>query len=80
MADAFENLDNDQVTDPIDYISTNVEKDFVLRNTNCDEVTKKIQSLDEKKSCGYDLISNKVLKSSCDVIAPFLTSLINKCF
>ena len=49
MADAFENLDNDQETDPIHYISTDVDQDFVLRNTNCDEVTKKIKSLDEKK-------------------------------
>ena len=43
MADAFENQDMDQGKDPINYISTDVDQDFVLRSTNCAEVIKKNQ-------------------------------------
>ena len=32
------------------YVSTNVDQDFVLSNTNCDEVTKKMISFDKKRS------------------------------
>ena len=38
-----------------------------------------MNDLDENKSCGFDLISNKVLKASCDVILPFLERLFNLC-
>ena len=35
--------------------------------------------LNDKKASGYDLISNKILKASCNVIAPFIVQLFNMC-
>ena len=35
--------------------------------------------MNDKKASGYDSISNKILKASCNVIAPFIVQLFNKC-
>ena len=56
-----------------------VEKSIFLSYTNENEVSKLIRNLDNKKSCGYDCITNKVLKSSCNVILPHVVNLFNIC-
>ena len=65
--------------DPIDYISCSTSLSAEFNRTNEDEVRKLIKNLKTKKACGYDLISNKVLKSTCNVIVPFITRLFNVC-
>ena len=51
----------------------------VYVDDNLSYLLKLILSLEDKKSCGYDLISNKVLKSTCNTIAPYITRLFNNC-
>ena len=65
---------------PLEYISTEIENPVVLEHIIQKDVSKLIQNLDSKKACGYDLISNKILKSCCSTIAPYITSLFNLCF
>ena len=36
-------------------------------------------SLVNKKACGFDLISNNILKSTCRTVLPFITQLFNAC-
>ena len=50
-----------------------------LEDINITDVSKLIQNLDCKKACGYDLISNRILKSCCATIAPYVTNLFNMC-
>ena len=63
----------------LEYISTEIENPVVLEYIFPKDVLKLIQNLDSKKSCGYDLISNKILKSCCSTIAPYITNLFNMC-
>ena len=77
MASKFKNLDISK--DPTDYISCDITNPANLSCTNLPEITKLILSLVLKKACGYDLISNRILRSSCYVIAPYLTFLFNNC-
>ena len=76
MALKFENPKNN--IDPAALVP-DVEKSIYLSYTNENEVSKLIRNLDNKKSCGYDRITNKVLKSSCNVILPFVVNLFNIC-
>ena len=67
-------------TDPMEYITEETNRTLsYLLNTNVAEIRKLISELNQKKSCGFDHISNKVLKASCDIISPFLVTLFNKC-
>ena len=50
-----------------------------INPTTVDEVFELIQKLKNNKACGYDLISNKVLNSTCKTIAPFITCSFNSC-
>ena len=43
------------------------------------EILNLISKLAIKKACGYDQIFNKILKAASYVVAPFLTTLSNKC-
>ena len=40
-------------------------------------MSKLIMSLQNKKACGFDHISNSILKSTCRTITPFITQLFN---
>ena len=59
-----------------------LQEKSIFRNlslTNLSEILKLISNLDPKKSCGFDLITNKILKATSTTVAPFLVSLFNKC-
>ena len=75
MASKF--IDDINSKDPLDYITTYVKNKLVLSPTSCSEISKLILKLDVKKSCGYDSISNKILKATCNVVAPYITKLFN---
>ena len=77
MAEKIKTLDSDK--DPIDYISCNVKHPANLSLTNEKEISDLVKSLKNKKACGYDLISNRILKETRKTIVPFITSLFNKC-
>ena len=77
MAKKFVNLSN--FRDPIDYLSVEVDKSIYLSYTDAKEVIKLIRKLDNKKACGFDRISNKILKSSCNIVVPFIVNLFNMC-
>ena len=79
MAAAYQNLNIPNLKDPLDFISEKSCHLSQLSKTILSEIIDLIQGLDENKSCGYDLISNKILKASCSVIAPFLVTLFNLC-
>ena len=79
MAAAYENMSTRNLKDPLDYISDKPCRLSHLSKTILSEIVNLIKDLDENKSCGYDLISNKVLKESCSIIAPFLVTLFNLC-
>ena len=77
MAEKIKTLDSDK--DPLDYISCNVKHPANLSLTNEKEISDLVKSLKNKKACGYDLISNRILKETRKTIVPFITSLFNKC-
>ena len=79
MAEKYEKIDFSNLKDPLDYVT---RKESICRNlslTNLSEILKLISNLDPKKSCGFDFITNKILKATSATIAPFLVSLFNKC-
>jgi hypothetical protein len=52
---------------------------FNFAPTNENEVRKFISKLDIKKAVGYDYISPKIIKLSCEHICPVITQLVNHC-
>ena len=64
---------------PLDYMNDDIEDQLFLLPTSTSEISKLIRNLNINKSCGYDSISNKVLKFSCSIIAPFIAKLFNQC-
>ena len=52
---------------------------MLLFPTDQFEIDKMISGLDNKKSCGYDLLSNKILKETKCTVLPYIVSLFNKC-
>jgi hypothetical protein len=52
---------------------------FDFEMTSEEEVKQIILKLDIKKSMGYDFISPKIIKLSCQYITPIITDLINYC-
>ena len=77
MAEKFKNVESNK--NPIDYITENIPHCAEFLPTTDDEISKHIMSLENKKACGYDLISNYILKSTCSTIVPFVTHLFNLC-
>ena len=65
--------------DPLDYLPRVVKNTIFFSDISLSEILNLISKLAIKKACGYDQISNKVLKATSYVIAPFLTTLFNKC-
>ena len=64
---------------PLDYMNGDIEDQLFLLPTSTSEISKLIRNLNINKSCGYDSISNKVLKFSCSIIAPYIAKLFNQC-
>ena len=79
MALKFKNAKGEEKVDPLSYISDISVSPIELPDTNCPEILRLLLNVDEKKSTGFDLISNKVIKATCNTIAPFLETLFNKC-
>ena len=70
LAKKFDDMKSIRLKDHLSYISKNVQNSLFLLLPNSQEISKIILKLDEKKSCGYDFISNKILKVTNDVISP----------
>ena len=79
MASKFDNSSGSDLKNPLDYITENNRNSMYLTNVDASEICRLILNLDVKKSCGYDQISNRVLKETCHVITPFLEIFFNKC-
>ena len=57
----FERDTAGQLRDPIEYLSNiNVQQSALFPNTTLSEILDILKSLDPNKSCGFDLISNRV--------------------
>lgn len=65
---------------PNEVLGTRVPQSFFLMPTTSMEVQKIISKLKSKNSVGIDRISSRVLKVIGEVVAPYLTNLINKSF
>ncbi len=74
MAQKHDNETNScNLKDPISLIKTERNKNsMVLFPTNELELQKVISKMNNKKSCGYDLLSNYTLKASKDVALSYI--------
>jgi len=54
------------------------QEEWEFTSTNIDKVTKCIDSLQTKNSCGFDLLSNRMIKKEKNLFAKLLTPLINE--
>ena len=70
------NLEN---ADPLKYISEQVQQSVFLPFTDTNKVSNLLTKLDINKGSGYDLISNRVLKATSEVITPYIVYLFNLC-
>ena len=61
------NLEN---ADPLKYISEQVQQSVFLPFTDTNKVSNLLTKLDINKGSGYDLISNRVLKATSEIITP----------
>ena len=63
------------------YVSTipRITKTMVLNNTTNKEIIKIVCNLKNKKSTGYDGISNEILKCCSPIIEPYVADVFNKC-
>ena len=52
---------------------------MVLFSTNSHELHTLISKLNNKKSSGYDFISNQIIKATSHTIIPYLVPLFNNC-
>ena len=77
MASKFKTSINSK--DALDYITTDVRNQLEISPTSVSEILKLIKKLNDKKASGYDSISNKILKATCFVVAPYITELFNSC-
>ena len=66
--------------DPLEYITPYMKEAFTLHPTSKREIIKTISDLNDKRSSGYDLILNHILKSCCKTVAPYITDLFNQWF
>ena len=63
MAMKIDDVNHDNLKDPIDLIKKERNtKSMVLFPTDETELENIISKMDNKKSCGYDLLSNQILK------------------
>ena len=80
MANDIENVvDPKTLKNPLDYLPRTVTNSLFLSDIDVSEILCLIAKLVAKKACGYDHISNKILKLTSYIIAPFLCKLFNNC-
>ena len=79
MAEKHENNINGNIKDPLEYVTVNQSESMFLHETDECEVLKLISNLQLRKACGFDHISNRILKATSSIIVPFLTRLLNSC-
>ena len=83
MASKLEENSGIFTKDPLDYLqvdhTSSSENIFQLAKADVLEVVKLITGLDLKKACGYDLITNSILRNTVNVISPYFTTLFNFC-
>ena len=84
MADKIDDSDlNSCVKDPLEYIEVPHTSDgqnlFEFDKIDVSQVKRVISGLQTKKACGYDSISNNILKNTTHVVAPYITTLFNSC-
>ena len=77
MASKFKT--NEDRKNPLDYMTADIKDQLFLSPTTTSEIAKLIRKLNINKSCGFDSISNKILKLSCNIIAPYIKKLFNLC-
>ena len=70
------NLEN---ADPLKYIAKQVQQSVFPPFTDTNKVSNLLTKLDINKGSGYDLISNRVLKATSEVITPYIVYLFNLC-
>ena len=71
------------MTNPINYLANNFRKPFtkiIWQYASTYEVGNIIKSLKTKNSCGYDKISNRIIKFSAPFILSLLTHICNTIF
>ena len=80
MSKKFDNLNPNLLKDPLGFINrpSNIYS-MMMFDTDHRETYKLISKLVNKNSCAYDLVSNKILKATIDIITPYLVVLFNKC-
>ena len=78
MANEF-NSGTTEVKNPLDYIPKRVRNSLFLFDTNISELINLIIVQEPKKGSSFDLISNKIIQKTQDIIAPFLLILFNNC-
>ena len=80
MANKFDDIDPSRLKDPLSLIKKEENQNsMVMFPTNANEVLTLISKLNNKKSSGYDSISNQIIKASSHTITPYLVKLFNIC-
>ena len=80
MAKKFDDIDPCHLKDPLSFIKRDENKNtMVLFPTDAHELHTLISKLNNKKSSGYDSISNQIIKSTSDTIIPYLVPMFNSC-
>ena len=65
MAEKFDDPCNENdLKNPLDYISKKINHSIFMHDTDEAEILSLISKLEPKKACGYDLINNKIIKST----------------
>ena len=80
MANEIENeVDTKTLKNPLDYLPKTVKNSLFFTDIDISEILNLMAKLVAKKACGYDHISNRILKATSFIIAPFLCQLYNNC-
>ena len=72
-------VDPSTLKDPLQYLPKTVKNSLFFCDIEISEILNLLAKLVVKKACGYDNISNKILKATSYVIAPYLLQLFNNC-
>ncbi len=68
-----------QILSPISYLNYSITNDFIIGETNEDEIFYFIKKLKTNASSGYHEISAKVIQKYSDRFVPIIVKLINEC-
>ena len=72
-------VDPKLLQNPLNYLPKYVKNSLYFSEIDYSEILCLISKLVLKKACGYDLISNRILKATSYIISPFLAKLFNCC-